>query len=335
MAPCFSVIVPVYKVEAYLRPCVDSILGQTFSDFELILVDDGSPDGCGVICDEYAAQDARVQVIHQPNAGLARARKSGLVRAAGEYVCFVDSDDWVPPHWLERIGDAVRSDGRPDIVLFGLRRDTGPDTDPLRVQPGYYDRARLEAEIFPYMLCDRRRRPFGWPLIPAYAWARAVRRPLLLDHYIPDSVKITLYEDIAMSYECMYYARSMAIITEPLYVYRQREGSILSGPRPRYFAEIEVCYDYLRSRLGGKDPALDWQINASYLFKVLGGMVWEQTRSGGSPRQTARRVRDGLAQTHILRTLSFAGLPIDMKLFLALLKCRLFLPAAWLVKLRM
>ena len=97
MTPSFSVVVPVYNVEPYLRQCIDSILGQSFSDFELILVDDGSPDGCPAICDEYAARDSRITVIHQQNAGLAKARKSGLRRASADYVCFVDSDDWVPP----------------------------------------------------------------------------------------------------------------------------------------------------------------------------------------------------------------------------------------------
>ena len=334
MTPSFSVVVPVYNVEPYLRQCIDSILGQSFSDFELILVDDGSPDGCPAICDEYAARDSRITVIHQQNAGLAKARKSGLLRASADYVCFVDSDDWVVPHWLETVWKEARANGLPDIVLFEQRRDVGESSNAILAQPGYYDKARLEAEIYPYMLCDRRRKPFGWPMIPAFVWSRATRRELLLAHYIEDDSGITLYEDIAMSYECMYYARNMVIISEPLYIYRQREGSILSGARPRYFAEIKACYDYLRSHLGGKDAALDWQINASYLFKVIGGFVWELDPAG-DVRQAARRVRAGLGQTDTVRVLSFAGLPVNMKLFLALLKCKLFLPATWLVKLRM
>ena len=94
--PQISVIVPVYKVEQYLSACVDSILTQTFRDFELILVDDGSPDNCGAMCDAYAAQDPRVRVIHQQNGGLSAARNAALDIAAGEYVTFIDSDDIVP-----------------------------------------------------------------------------------------------------------------------------------------------------------------------------------------------------------------------------------------------
>lgn len=101
--PKISVIVPVYKVEPYLRRCVDSILAQTFTDFELILVDDGSPDGCPAICDEYAMIDNRVRVIHKANGGLSDARNAGLDAAVGEFISFVDSDDWVSESYLSNL----------------------------------------------------------------------------------------------------------------------------------------------------------------------------------------------------------------------------------------
>ena len=96
-----SIIVPIYKVEEYLPRCVESLLGQTDGDFELILVDDGSPDCCGAICDEYAAKDSRIFVIHKENGGLSDARNAGREIARGEYIAFVDSDDWVSPRYLE------------------------------------------------------------------------------------------------------------------------------------------------------------------------------------------------------------------------------------------
>lgn len=111
--PLISVIVPVYKVEPYLRRCVDSILAQTFTDFELILVDDGSPDNCGAICDEYAEKDVRVHVIHQENGGLSAARNAGIdwafAHSDSEWLSFVDSDDWVHPQMLELLYGAVCS----------------------------------------------------------------------------------------------------------------------------------------------------------------------------------------------------------------------------------
>ena len=108
-----SVIVPVYKVEKYIHRCVDSILGQTYADFELILVDDGSPDNCGAICDEYAAKDSRVVVIHQENGGLSAARNAGIdwafANSDSQWISFVDSDDWIHPCFLERLWQAART----------------------------------------------------------------------------------------------------------------------------------------------------------------------------------------------------------------------------------
>ena len=115
--PEVSVIVPVYKAEPFLRRCVDSILAQTFTDFELILVDDGSPDNCGAICDEYAAIDGRVRVIHQENGGVSRARNAGLDAAVGKYIYFCDGDDYIEKDLLT---DAVRAMHGYDMVVFNM-----------------------------------------------------------------------------------------------------------------------------------------------------------------------------------------------------------------------
>ena len=115
--PTISVIVPVYKVEPYIRKCVDSILGQTFSDIQVILVDDGSPDQCGKICDEYAKQDNRVEVIHKENGGLSDARNEGVKYATGKYILFVDSDDYIAEDLVEKTVEVAETQNC-DIVLF-------------------------------------------------------------------------------------------------------------------------------------------------------------------------------------------------------------------------
>lgn len=111
-----SIITPVYKAEKYLHRCVDSILAQTFTDFELILVDDGSPDGSGAICDEYARMDSRVKVIHKENGGVSSARQFGIDKTAGEYTIHVDSDDWVDPAMLEELYCKAKEENA-DIVI--------------------------------------------------------------------------------------------------------------------------------------------------------------------------------------------------------------------------
>lgn len=103
MNQTISIIIPVYKVEAYLPKCIDSILSQTYTDLEIILVDDGSPDSCGHICDEYAAKDSRIQVIHKKNEGVARARNDGIARSTGAYISFIDSDDWIAKDAYENL----------------------------------------------------------------------------------------------------------------------------------------------------------------------------------------------------------------------------------------
>ncbi len=123
--PKISIIVPVYKSEKYITRCIDSILGQTFTDFELILVDDGSPDNSGAICDEYASKYSRIRVIHQANSGAAAARNTGIKEAIGEYLMFCDSDDYVSPMWLEHLVSLAEDNTLPmgsycnDINLLG------------------------------------------------------------------------------------------------------------------------------------------------------------------------------------------------------------------------
>ena len=111
MDPLVSIIVPVYNVKPYLNRCVDSLLGQSYQNMELLLVDDGSTDGSETLCDEYAAQDARVRVLHKKNGGLSDARNAGVDAAKGEYLSFVDGDDWVSPYYIENLYRALEQAG--------------------------------------------------------------------------------------------------------------------------------------------------------------------------------------------------------------------------------
>lgn len=145
----FSVIVPVYKVEAYLPECVESILSQSFGDFEVILVDDGSPDRCPAICDAYAERDGRVRVIHQANKGVSAARNNGLFAARGEYIVFVDSDDILCGKSLAGICESVSQNGGPDVVIGNVI---------------YWDEARGKERTFDYT-GDFESRPAGKTLL--------------------------------------------------------------------------------------------------------------------------------------------------------------------------
>jgi glycosyltransferase involved in cell wall biosynthesis len=144
----FSIIVPIYNVEKYLCICVDSILMQTYTNFELILVDDGSPDNCGLICDEYVQKDSRVKVIHKSNGGLVSARKAGAKIATGDYVVCVDSDDWISKDHLLKISEVIHKEN-PEIVCFSYyETDAQSETrKKIPYREGMYTKNQTQKEI--------------------------------------------------------------------------------------------------------------------------------------------------------------------------------------------
>ncbi len=141
--PKISVVVPVYKVESYLRRCVDSILAQTFKDFELILIDDACPDGSGAICDEYVKKDERVHVIHKINGGVSSARNAGIDVARGEWLCFVDSDDRVNDNYISFFGIDNEDAG---MFIQGYI-EVSPDDKIIANYPSSIDRARVNETL--------------------------------------------------------------------------------------------------------------------------------------------------------------------------------------------
>lgn len=155
-----SVVIPVYKVEEYLARCVDSVLSQTLQDLQIILVDDGSPDSCPQLCDDYAAQDPRIQVIHKKNGGLASARNAGMAVAEGKWLFFLDSDDWLEPDGLENLL-AVGEQYQVDFVRYRAIRSGWPGLEPhapCMVEPvrelrrGYYSRHQILEEVYPRLI---------------------------------------------------------------------------------------------------------------------------------------------------------------------------------------
>lgn len=214
--PKISVIVPVYKVENYLRECINSLMNQTFKDIEIILVDDGSPDCCGEICDVLAKEDDRICVIHQKNQGLSCARNAGIQRASGKYLCFLDSDDLVLPTYCEILYNLLNETPY-DFSFCGVARfrdgETPPNTDvnghPVVVNNIEYLRMQLE-----------RKTEFG-------VWNKLFRREVFNQiSFAPQR----LNEDVLFSADILEKLNHGAIGTpKQLYLYRQREGSIVSN----------------------------------------------------------------------------------------------------------
>lgn len=207
-----SVIVPVYNVEPYLRQCIDSILAQTYRDFELILVDDGSPDNCGAICDEYARRDSRIRVIHQENGGLSAARNAGIDIATGEYISFVDSDDWVHPEYLAYLYRAVQERG---VLLSACSFAR--------------TRTKIDEMSIPFActVCDG----LSWfkenHMAGVVAWGKLCHRSLFESIQYPVG---KIHEDEFITYKLLHLAGNIGVVDAKLYYYFINEAGIMGSP---------------------------------------------------------------------------------------------------------
>ena len=211
-----SIIVPVYQVETYLRQCIDSILAQTFTDFELILVDDGSKDKSGEICEEYAGKDGRVRVIHKENGGLSDARNAGLEQAAGEYFMFVDSDDYIAPTMIERLYNSIQSESA-DIAAcnFCYVFDKKEKKD---FSTAMEAEVLQGSEIFYYRKNDR---SYGF-------WTVAWNKLYKSETFRNVRFRFGKYhEDEFWANDIYQLEIRVATIPECLYYYRQRDNSIM------------------------------------------------------------------------------------------------------------
>ena len=306
-----SVIVPVYNVEKYLRKCVESILGQTYTDFELLLVDDGSPDGCPRICDEYAERDSRVRVIHKPNGGLISARNEGIRAARGSYVCILDGDDWALEGMLQFIHDTVaQSPEPPDMVLFAAHNvyEDHMEETLNNVPEGYYGRKRLEKEIFPYLLTDTRS-GLQAGVIQAHTWDKAFKRELIAEHYTREE-RIRVFTDVPMTYECLLHCRSAFICNEPLYMYNKtNEGSIRAKSRENLLTKsFYYLITYMREHMSGLGPEIDRQLNEYAAMLIIRTGKW-RAETEPTLREAARRIKEGLNESEMLSFVTVKGLP--------------------------
>lgn len=217
-----SIIVPVYKVEKYIHRCIESAFAQTYRNWELILVDDGSPDRCGQICDSYASEDSRIHVIHKRNGGLSSARNAGLKICKGDYIAFLDSDDYLMPNALEDLIHASVSQ-KADLVMginSLLRPDGSLQQDTWVTQYGNSDISSHEL-----------RRAFLRDSLPNYAWGKLYHASLLSHLRFPEGQNM---EDLWIMPHLVESARKMVILTKNVYVYSQENSeSILHAGREK------------------------------------------------------------------------------------------------------
>lgn len=278
--PAISVIVPVYRVEKYIHKCVDSILSQTFSDFEVILVDDGSPDACGDICEAYADQDSRVRVIHKQNGGLSDARNAGIPYAVGEYVIFIDSDDYVEHDMFEYMYQNVRR-ANADMATCGIYEVYN---NRIEQQEEERDFVCSGEEAFRCILRGH--------TIRGEIWNKLIRRSCMVGLEFP---KGRLYEDIYYTVDLMQRIDTVAVGTKPKYYYLHRTDSITGRAyRPQLFDIIDGYtknYEVVKRIF----PSLEQEAQCLWIwsrFIVLDKMLMEENyRSIENYRELIRFIR--------------------------------------------
>lgn len=289
MKPLISVIVPVYKVEPYLRKCVDSILDQTYQNLEVILVDDGSPDNCGAICDDYAAQDCRVKVIHKKNGGLSSARNAGLEIASGEYISFVDSDDILPQQSLELLLRTIEEQGAQIAIGENLRFSDVP-------QPEENTSLRIHCMSQSEAMQDVFKNGCA-------SWARLYRRKIHDGVLFPDG---EINEDEAIVLRLLEKCEKVVKTTAIVYYYRCRPESITTTSfHPRKLAWVRHCRENL-TFIRERHPELERLALARYRGSILWSLT-EMALSNDSFEDAVKELINELRENaRVFRRVPFA-----------------------------
>ena len=243
-SPLVSVIIPVYNVAPYLREALDSVVHQTYSNLEILIVDDGSTDGSGEICEEYRSDD-RVQVIHQENRGLSAARNTGLDRAAGEYIAFLDSDDAWRPDFIEKMLEAMENMENVDITACRYEiHQRRLDSTWKKIEPtaakGFYGR-------------EKALRALADGTINVSVWNKLYRRELWKKTRFPEGHN---YEDIDTTYRIFDICKHVYFLDHPLYLHRRRPGSITNIATKKNLEDRNLAYEHLEAYIESNIPEI-------------------------------------------------------------------------------
>lgn len=318
--PKLSVIIPIYNTEKYLRDCIESILAQTFTDFELILVDDGSTDRSGGICDEYCQLDGRIKVIHQKNGGVTVARKRGTEAASGDYISFIDSDDWIEPnmyHDMWKKADMYNA----DIVFCDILVEKQSNTHVIHSNKltGLFAAEQLKQQIFSNMLFDFSRNAPGLSLNLCNKVIRTTLAKAVFTGFPND---VTYGEDALGSLMCLLRSKSIFIMeNSPFYHYRQteeffvREHSTTLFPRLSSFA-LNTQIQFSKHEFNGSDQLSGYIAQVS-LYCIRQILLFNKEYS---MKIKLHLVNDYLDQPHIHKLLQKAESLISDKKILRKIK---------------
>lgn len=294
--PEISVIVPVYRARDFLQKCTDSILAQTFSDLELLLIDDGSPDDSGALCDRIAQTDPRVRVFHQENGGVSAARNLGLAQAAGTWLAFADADDWLPPDALQRMHEALTQAGADAAggAHWRVEPDGRQEQEAGALPPGVYGPAEIRRGIVDRLLGERLGKP--GEVLNGFIWRFLFSRQIVQEKGMAFQGAYLEDELFLLEYFC--YAQKLAMVGEPVYYYLQNPQSVTRRYLPDYmqtFQSFLRAKEALAQRMALGEGVPLWRENSCWagLLIAIGN---EFAASNAAPLAEKRRRVRGLCQ---------------------------------------
>lgn len=291
-----SIVIPVYNVEKYLAECLDSILDQRYRDLEAIVIDDGSTDASGDICDQYAKQDPRVHVFHEKNSGVSAVRNLGVKRATGDWVMFLDSDDHLYPDALGQLMDgALKYDA--DIVSGTYTfeyQDANVPVQPVNISNGIWeiDSKRLTGEML--IRTHEYREMCPACFVP---WGKIIKRQLIIDHNVGFELGIHPHEDGLFNMDLYQYAGRQVVLDIPVVYYRQRLGASTRNKQKNYFENNKKFIEASRKRCRHEDGQSilkdnDYYVLGCKFFVLSMSNLWPSVHY--SPWRAAKRLKDNL-----------------------------------------
>lgn len=279
--PFFSIVLPIYNVEKYLNRCIDSILKQGFDDYEIILVDDGSKDSCGQLCDEWSVRNKKIRTIHKENAGLGYARNTGLNAAQGEYILFLDSDDYIRPGMLSKVHNAV-CENDVDAVFFGFERIDKNGKSVLQLKPCpekclYTDKSEIMNQLLPDFIA---RNPYTGVSrnLRISAWNCCLNREFLIKNELKFvSERDYISEDVYFYIELFACLQKVSIMDDIFYCYCQNEGSLTFSYKKDRYERLKKFYQAVneKANLLHYDGQVQLRLNESFIASVMGCLKME------------------------------------------------------------
>ncbi len=321
--PKLSIIISVYKVEPYIRECLDSLIGQTFTDIQIILIDNGSPDSCGMVCDEYAAKDQRITVVHKEHGSLPSARNMGLEIATGEWIAFADSDDWCEPDYYEKLFTAL-GDREADIFWSGGGyRDFGEKKKTIRtVSKDFYFTDKAEIE---HMMAKTLQ--FGPP------WDKIFRTEFIRKHHLAFDPSDLVNEDVWFNFVAHDLAERIGGCTYIGYHWRMVRTSVTQHYNPEKPAIcrrlIEKCHRYMEERQLSSEIRRAIELRCISQLQASAQCAWFHRLNTKSLKETKKEIAETLQWPYYAEAIcdkDNSGLSVKQIAFKYLLKYSCLLP---------